>query len=142
MSIKHRLEFTATLTRELPTLAPHIVVDLARAIMRLGATLQRLAEAQCNGDYPYFNGSRLTWKSATCSQCEAECYPGALRKGGQCPDCRAQATLTALVAPYGIVPYFQGDPRGCVVKLRFPRHVAEGTDKYKNPRNEGICVPA
>ncbi len=35
-------------------------VSQARSLLRYAATLQRLAEAQCNGDWPADNGQRPT----------------------------------------------------------------------------------
>ena len=123
----------------------------AQLLLRHGATLQRVAEAQCNGDWPYDNGER---KVIPCSRCEAGCAPSAMRRDhtapkmcgpGEtmarwipliCPDCRVSDRVKAICAPLRIVPDFQGDPRGYVLKLKFPAR--EGRAYFR----EEIGVPA
>lgn len=99
------------------------------ALFRLSATAQRLAVAQCNGDWPADNGTG----GETCPACESVWRAGMTGKGAarRCPDCRNVAALRALVANVnGIrgrmadlanVPQWyvevSGDPRGHVVKL-------------------------
>lgn len=46
-----------------------------------------------------------------------------------------QEFLKELLAPYNVVPVFQGDPRGATVKLRVP------SGKTNDWGREGICVP-
>jgi len=46
-----------------------------------------------------------------------------------------EAEITRLCAPYGIVPKFQGDPRGCTVKLKLP------SGRTNDWGQEGWCVP-
>jgi hypothetical protein len=58
-------------------------------------------------------------------------------KVGQCPGCRTQARVIKLLAPLGLVPYFQGDPRGPVLSV-FRAGVSEG-DK-ESGRERGIYV--
>jgi len=45
---KDRYEFVAVLTREIPTLAPFRVVELAMQLMRCAASADRLSVAHCN----------------------------------------------------------------------------------------------
>lgn len=85
----------------------------ARKLLRCGATLQRLAEAECNGDYPCDNGER---RVTPCPQCEAGYVPSHIKRG-QCDNCRAEARAFAVLRPYGLKPYFQGDPRGAVFQI-------------------------
>jgi hypothetical protein len=153
---REREEFIAVMVKEGVPLA------VTRKVLRYSATLQRLAEAQCNGDYPADNGER---KVVPCSRCEAQwtrgsmvqdhtaptrpmpCGDGETRRPNEayergsyyvpliCKDCRTADLVTAAVAPYGITPIFQGDPRGAVVKLRVP-------SGYTNDMGrEGVCVP-
>jgi hypothetical protein len=100
-------------------------LDLIRALLRNAATLDRLACAQCNGDYPADNGQR---KVDACSECGGLWVPLVLKqftpKGGplggifqKCPDCRTADRVRALLTGSGWMPVFGGDPRGCVLKV-------------------------
>jgi hypothetical protein len=117
----------------------------SRKVLRLAATLTKLAEAQCNGDWPADNGERETLE---CLECGCYWHPSAFTKskstssinaadlkGLLCVNCRTEARLAAIVKPLGIEPIFNGDPRGCVVKLRVP------SGKTNDWGREGICVP-
>jgi hypothetical protein len=80
-----------------------------KRIMRYAATVQRLAETACNRE--------LTVQE--------------IRKDENC-----MAEIIAICAPSDVAANFNGDPRGCVVKLRVP-------DGYNNDwGGEGICVPS
>jgi hypothetical protein len=126
--IIEREEFIRILERE------NVPQEVGRKVLRYSTTLTRLAVAQCNGDWPADNGERPT---KACARCEALWAPSVLLKGGLCPDCRAEDNVKALLAPFNIVPEFQGDPRGCVLKLRVP-------SGYNNSfGGDGlVCVPA
>lgn len=93
--------------------------DLARVFLRIAATMQRLAEAQCNGDYPADNGERPTRE---CSRCGLYWAPESLTKAGLCKDCRAEDRARAALAtlPPGWTITTQGDPRGLVLRLVTP----------------------
>lgn len=136
MSRTHdRDQLVAALAREMPSHSLYVVTTLARVLMRYGTTLQRLAEAQCNGDWPYDNGERVV---VPCSRCGSGCVPSKLIQT-LCPDCRTQDRVTALLAQYAMVPIFQGDPRGCVFKVVTPSYMER--NKGKEQWNwEGICV--
>lgn len=104
VTANHRLEFVFTM-------AKHTNVSLydCKRIMRLAATVQRLAETACNRE--------LTVKE--------------IHK-----DENAQADILKLLAPHDCMATFQGDPRGCCVKIQPP-------DGHTNDfGGEGICVPA
>jgi hypothetical protein len=78
-------------------------------LLRLAATVQRLATEACN--------RALT--------------PKEVRK-----DEKVQMDIIAILAPHDCEAKFQGDPRGCCVKVVVP-------DGYTNDwGREGICVPA
>jgi hypothetical protein len=99
-----------------------IPLDVARKVLRYSTTLTRLAVAQCNGDWPCDNGER---KVFPCGKCEGLYVRSVLLMrdkymGGLCPDCRAENNVRALLEPYHVEPHFQGDPRGCVIKLKVP----------------------
>jgi hypothetical protein len=105
----------------------------ATKLLRYGATLHRLAEAQCNGDWPADNGER---KAEACPLCESLWAPSVICGGKTakeahrlldskakpqraCPDCRTSAAASAFVNMLGGYPGawkadFQGDPRGAV----------------------------
>lgn len=91
-------------------------IETARAILRVTATLTRLAVAQCNGDWPCDNGERPIKE---CPRCASHYAPSTIKAQG-CDDCRAQDRARKLV-PSGWEVEFQGDPRGCVVKLKTPQ---------------------
>jgi hypothetical protein len=142
-----REQLVAQLARELPERSLYQVVELARKLSRAGATLQRLAEAQCNGEWPADNGVRETrecdacstgWHPSVLKRCKA---PGALNLRGAhvCPNCRTRATVTALLAEYGMRPIFQGDPRGAVFKVIPPSYAERNTGKDQF-NLEGIYV--
>jgi len=122
---------------------------VTRLVMRHAATLQRLAEAQCNGDYPADNGER---KVKACCKCEGLWAPESLMERAIdkrnphptsaehaacriCKDCRTAELVTEALAPYNVTPVFQGDPRGAVVKLRVP------SGKTDDWGQTGLCVP-
>ena len=93
-------------------------LNTALLLLRHAATLQRLAEAQCNGDWPADNGECQT---AECLPCGSFWHPSVLKgKDKLCPDCRTVARVKAILALSDVIPIFQGDPRGCVLKLQFP----------------------
>lgn len=85
----------------------------ARRIARLASTLDRLNEAECNGDYPCDNGER---KVIACSRCEAGYVPSHVRSG-LCDSCRAQDRVSKIAARYGATVTFNGDPRGYPLTL-------------------------
>lgn len=96
-----------------------------RGILRDARTLARLAEAQCNGDWPADNGDS---RAVECQECG--CYWRNLPNDGPgraskrlCDDCRAAARINARIRPYapqGIGVELAGDPRGYVVKVWGP----------------------
>jgi len=86
----------------------------ARALLRVSSTLTRLAEAQCNGDWPADNGDKD--RQHQCAQCLSGWHRSAIRKDGRCIDCHATDRAKAL-APEGWTVRVQGDPRGYVLRL-------------------------
>jgi hypothetical protein len=92
-------------------MAKHSAITLRdiQKLMRYAASCQRLAETACNRE--------LTVQE--------------IRKDENC-----MAEIIAILAPLDCEAKFNGDPRGCVVKIRVP-------DGYTNDwGREGICVPA
>lgn len=92
-------------------------VEVSRAILRVVATMNRLAEAECNGDWPCDNGERPV---VQCQDCQSGYVKSAVRKDGRCVNCHAQDKAKRLV-PEGWSAEFQGDPRGCVMTLVAPQ---------------------
>ena len=135
---QERDQFIATMTRELADRPVHHVTDLARRLMRYSATLHRLAEGQCNGDYPWDNGERKVEPcgGSESAGCGSYCHRSALKgKARLCPDCRTTALALKACRDFGLEPITQGDPRGCVLKVKVPSGY---TDDWSR---EGVCVP-
>lgn len=107
---RDRDEFISIMTKE------GVPLHVSRSLMRYAATLQRLSEAQCNGDWPADNGER---KVIPCSVCGALWVPSTITRTG-CPDCRIERLVTLALVGTGIKPSFHGDPRGCVLRLTMP----------------------
>lgn len=146
----------------------YYAAGVARRLMRHASTLQRLAVAQCNGDWPADNGER---KTQECPLCGSNWAPSAItggklareahaasdgvlnaeyetaeklieyRNAKACPDCRTTAALVAIVREE--LPMYQvivnGDPRGYVVKLAPAQATREDIDCGRAPT---IGVPA
>ena len=109
---REREEFVAVMTRELPKANTLDVIDLCRKLCRLAATHHRIAETVCSVEMTEAEAARLEKK-----------------------DDRTEARITELCKPYGIMPVFSGDPRGCTVKLKVP---SGNTNDWGGV---GVCVP-
>ena len=106
-----------------------------RKLLRYGATLHRLAEAQCNGDWPADNGQR---KVVACSRCESMWVRSSLvrdytapkiQKPGDdrpryipmiCKDCRTEDLIRQTCREADLIPDINGDPRGAVLCVKLP----------------------
>ncbi len=155
---QERDEFMARFGRFAPTGPGNETVGAgiftARKLLRHASTLQRLAEAQCNGDWPADNGER---KTVQCSRCEGGWHPSAMRqdktaqkitKPGDtkasyvpliCPDCRTQELVTAILKPLNLKPAFNGDPRGAVFVIH---QMNTSEADIQSGRERGLYVPA
>ena len=129
MSSKWREQTIAELSRA------GIPLATIRKLLRYGATLHRLAEAQCNGDWPCDNGER---KVKPCTRCETLWVPSSLVRDhtapkiqgpGEdkarwipmiCQDCRTGDLIKAACAEVGLVADINGDPRGAVLCVKLP----------------------
>lgn len=110
---KDKLEFTHAMARH-----TRATVRQCEALMRYAATLQRLAEDDCNRSADDVGLARR-W---------------AKRKHIQ--DKVRQLCIEIGENDPTLSPYFQNDPRGAVLKIRVP-------DGYTNDMGrEGICVPS
>lgn len=98
-----------------------IHAEISARFLRVSSTLLRLAEAQCNGDWPADNGDKD--RQAPCADCQAGWHRSAIRKDGRCVDCHAGDRAKALAARWlpGWTIELAGDPRGCVLKLKTPQ---------------------
>ncbi len=85
-------------------------VDLAQLILRNASTIQRLAEAACNDE--------LTAKQER-------------------QEAATRHRIINACKPWDIQPNFQGDPRGCCVKLLLPSGHWNGW----GGKEDGFCVP-
>jgi hypothetical protein len=94
-------------------------LDDARTMLRYAATLRRLAEAQCNGDYPCDNGQRET---KACSACSMGYAPETLARDGACRECRTARRAQKLAESCGFRVNTSGDPRGYVLRVMFPNY--------------------
>lgn len=88
--------------------------EVSRKFLREAATIERLAVAACNGDWPCDNGER---KVNFCAKCEGGYVPSQLNGTGVCPSCRAEQRVSALAKAHGIAADCQGDPRGYTTQL-------------------------
>lgn len=97
---------------------------VSRDLLRHATRLHHLAEAQCNGAWPFENGSgRFT---EPCSVCMTSCDPRQLKgKAKECPDCRVSARVRSIL-PKNWTAVFQGDPRGCVLRVKWPDYKERG----------------
>ena len=123
---REREEFLVAVVKE------GVSIEQGWALLRHARTLHRLAEAQCNGDWPADNGQRPT---VVCDNCARAWVPEAVRDQ-TCPDCRAKAAVRQLLTGMSIEPVFSGDPRGAVLKLRLP------SGRTNDWGQDGFCVPS
>ena len=130
-------------------------LDVCRQVMRLGATLHRLAELECSSEAADRDRVKcpgpgyLRPESDGCLCRDYGSYDdmtpdldelkGASRHGTvpriNVQEASARARVEALCSPYGIEPDFQGDPRGAVVKLKVP------SGRTNDWGRVGVCVP-
>lgn len=100
-----------------------VTPDDARALRRISMTLRRWHEHECNGaiqrDGERGDGAPY-WHNT---------YSG--RKICRAPDRErgAHKRLAAIMTRYpSLIPYVQGDPRGCALYILRPQDVPEGKD--------------
>jgi hypothetical protein len=138
-----RETFIAELLKRVPTATR---ADALR-LLRWGRTYGRLAEAECNGDYPY-NVEGPDYRAADCPLCESRYRPrGYGDTPRPCPSCRAERIIRETCERFGTlttqastgrtiklpdpwcVPHFQGDPRGHTVRLAIAGQPRDGFDR-------------
>ena len=129
--------------------AEGLPITVTRQVLRLAATVERLAVAACNGDYPADHGD--AWPTIVCEDCGSAWHPSAFRRrpavelarakaagdsvGDRiCVDCYTTRKLEALM-PAGFKAITGGDPRGYTTKIAVPSGQVEymGADGYGVP---------
>ncbi len=115
-------------------------VDVARKLLRYAATLQRLSEAQCNGDYPADNGER---KVEACAICESLWVRSSMLYrpglGRVCKDCRTGELVQNALEGSNLIAKLASDPRGYVLRL-FDKSTSK--EDRESGRERGIGVPS
>src|SRR3990167_10667156 len=109
---KEREEFVAVLVRNCPQVGAIQVAWIAGRLMRHGATYGQLQEDSCNG-HPINNVYGVD--NATVSRLQDQ-WDKRIKTQSE----RMEKLITAAAAELGLVPDFQGDPRGYTVKLTMP----------------------
>ena len=133
---------------------------VAQRLLRYASTLDRLAVAQCNGDWPADNGERSGIEY--CPVCEAGFVrsvfrASTVRKAADfsahhrktargallvCPDCRTEELVRAALEPFpAFTPIFGGDPRGYVLKLNTPSRAQREDPQTGAISGEAVGVP-
>ena len=132
----------------------NVPLAIARKVLRASVTLHRHAELECSEEW--YNRDRVPCPGDGREGCDADdCLcrgcgdytePSSVSYGlmaghgtvprGVVTMARLERRLTALLAPYGVTPVFQGDPRGAVVKLRMP------SGRTDDGGQTGLCVPS
>lgn len=117
-----------------------VPLSVARKVLRHAATIQRCEEAVCS--YEWADRDRVPCPGV---KVEGSCIcdfgydtPG---KHGTVPRVartaqRRQDNIRAILAPFGLEPRFQGDPRGYCVRILRP------SDRREECYSDGIGVPA
>lgn len=146
---RDRDEFIVLMAQE------QVPVTVARQLLRAGATLQRIAELECDSEAAdrdrvpcpgerrdILNGNREPVYPCLCQDYGSyqSFDDGTPNVHGTVPRIHVQEQCTQrkvrmLLAPHGIKPVFQGDPRGAVLKLVVP------SGKTNDWGGTGICVP-
>jgi predicted RNA-binding Zn-ribbon protein involved in translation (DUF1610 family) len=145
VSSHDREQFISALLKQVPMATR----EHALRLLRWGRTYGRLAEAECNGDWPYFHPTRAhlandrDFRHFECPACASDLLGPA---GGYCPRCRAERIIRETCAslsdtppardraegysyPPKVVPHFQGDPRGHTVRLQIAGAPADAYDR-------------
>ncbi len=129
-----RDEFIALMTQE------GVPVGIAAHLMRYAATLHRLAELECSSEAAYHD----TVPCPGAQDCLCGDYGTFNEFGdgehGEIPRYalqghRLERTVRTLCKPYNLIPVFDGDPRGAVLKLKVP------SGKTNDWGQTGVCVP-
>lgn len=120
--------FVADVTKACPGVTVEEAWRAALLLMRHATTHGRLAVMSCSG-HPA-QASSLPAERINALQAKWDAY---IEKR----EARVEARMRAILAPFGIVPTFGGDPRGYTVKLKLP----SGAYNTWGGSEEGFGVP-
>ena len=125
-----------------------VPVDVARSLLRVGATLQRIAELRCSSEAADRDRVPCPGGAETCLCRDYGSYEDQPRSSASVGDgrhgtvprytvreARIEARVWALCQHHGLTPIFNGDPRGAVLKLKVP------SGRTNDGGREGVCVP-
>jgi len=125
---KAKLEFVWAMARN-----TRATVRQCEALMRYAATLQRLAEDDCN---IATDDEGLAARESKRRQMRGRIRAVCDDIGKQHTDLCYRRNECACPAEHVPIPVFSGDPRGAVLKIRVPSGYTNDWGK------EGICVPS
>lgn len=130
---RDRDEFISIMARE------GVPVDVARTLMLEGARLHRIAELQCSSEAADRDRVPCPGGVDGCLCRDYGSFSG-INEHGTVPrinvrEAAIERRVSALCAAHGLVPVFNGDPRGAVLKLKVPSGVTNDWGR------EGVCVP-
>ena len=136
---RDRDEFVAIMATE------GVPVDVARSLLRVGATLHRIAELASSSEAADRDRVRCPGGTETCLCRDYGSFHGDTDDNvtgdhGTVPryvvhEARIEARVRALCQRHGLTPIFQGDPRGAILKLKVP------SGRTNDGGREGVCVP-
>lgn len=119
-----------------------VPADVARAVLRDAATVQRCAELACSSESAYNDRVRCpAVRPGRACLCDDEgTFDAETGEHGDVPryavrSAQREGSIVRALKPYSIVPVFGGDPRGACVKLKVP---SGRTDDWGQT---GLCVP-
>ena len=126
-----------------------VPVDAARALIHFGAALHRIAELACNSEAADRDRVACPGGAETCLCRDYGSFGVqfgglegrvAYNSHGTVPrytvrEARIEARVRVLCQRHGLMPIFDGDPRGAVLKLKVP------SGRTNDGGMEGVCVP-
>lgn len=98
-------------------------------LIRQATTIDRLAVAMCNGDWPADNGERET---VPCPKCGSFWVPSTIKKG-RCQDCAAAERVAEILKDYSVSFSASGDPRGYTLTI-----IPAGADPDNSSQTIGV----
>lgn len=133
---RDREEFVSIMTEE------HVPLDVIQALMRAGTSLHRIAELQCSSEAADRDRVLCPGDKGHPGTCLCRDYGDFDGSGahGKVPrinvrEAQIEARVRKLCEKHGLVPVFQGDPRGAVLKIKVP------SGRTNDWGREGVCVP-
>ena len=130
---KNKREFIDIMRAETPSMSESVALRIISA----ANTIHDIAEGDASDDSAFQFHERTRVKCPDCQRIGPTDRTYAITgKGRPCPEHRAERRVVDACKPYNVVPSFDGDPRGAVVKLKVPsgRNNSFGGGGW-------ICVP-